>query len=126
MEDIIYGSELEVLKILWDEGAMLAKDLANKLKETVNWKRTTSYTVIRKCIEKGLVAREKDDFVCRVLITREEAQEREARILTAKMFDGCSDSLIASLLGNSKMTTRQIELLRVVVEEFSTSSEEEN
>jgi len=118
MKKTIFESELKILEILWNEGDMTAKDLAGRLNESTAWSRTTSYTIIKKCIEKGLVERLGDDYTCRALITKEEAQKLESEILVDKMFDGSSDLLIASLLGNNKITTVQIEKLRNIVEEF--------
>lgn len=116
---MIYESELKVLELLWTEGNAIAKDLAARLKDTTDWSKTTSYTVIKKCVDKGLVGRTGDNFMCTPLITREEAQKHESEILAEKMFGGSSDLLIASLLGGSKMTTKQVEKLRNMVQGFS-------
>jgi len=119
MKNMIYESELKILEILWREGDMTAKDLAVILKETTDWSKTTTYTVIKKCVEKGLIERLEPNFVCHVLITKEEAQKQESEILANKMFNGSSDLLIASLLGGTKMTTSQVDQLRHMVQEFA-------
>lgn len=118
MKEKLYESELKVMEILWSEGDMAARDLASKLKASTAWDKTTSYTIIRKCTEKGLVERLGANYLCRALITREEAQEQEVGLLADKMFDGSSDLLIASLLGRRKMTPEQVDKLRNLVEEF--------
>ena len=112
MKGIIYESELKVLELLWKDGDATAKELAIKLKESTAWSKTTSYTVIGKCVKKGLITRTEPDFMCRVNITREEARQHEATILIDKMFGGSSDLLIASLLDGKKMTSEQIDRLR--------------
>jgi predicted transcriptional regulator len=104
---------------LWNEGDTTAKDLAIKLKESTEWEKTTTYTVIKKCIEKGLIERLGTNFICRAIITREEAQKKEAEILANKMFGGSSGLLISSLLGGSKMTPSQLDTLRSMVQEFA-------
>jgi len=118
MKKMIYESELKVMEILWNEGDTTAKDLAIKLSESTNWGKTTTYTVIKKCIEKGLIQRIECDFLCRAVITKEEAQRQEAKILADKMFDGSSDLLIASLLGGKNMNSSQIEALRQMIQQF--------
>jgi len=118
MNKMIFESELKVMEILWNEGDTRAMDLAIKLNESTNWSKTTTYTVIKKCIEKGLIERIGDKFVCRAMITKEAAQRTELKILTDKMFDGSSDLLIALLLGGSNMNTSQIKALRNVIQEF--------
>jgi len=119
MKNMIFESELKVLELLWSDGDTTAKNLAIKLKTTTDWSKTTSYTVIKKCVDKGLVERLGDDFTCRVNITKEEAQKQEAALLAEKMFGGSSDLLIASLLGGDKMTPSQVDRLRDMVQEFA-------
>jgi len=97
MKSTIFESELKVLEVLWNEGDMTAKNLAIKLNESTSWSKTTTYTVIKKCVEKKLVERLGTNFTCRVLITREEAQKHETEILINKMFGGSSDLLTSSL-----------------------------
>ena len=118
MKERLYESELKVMEILWSEGSMTAKDLASRLNTSTAWDKTTSYTIIRKCTEKGLVERLGDNYLCRALITKEEAQEQEVGLLIDKMFGGSSDLLIALLLGRKQMTSEQIDKLRNLVEEF--------
>ena len=122
MKNILRETELNVLEILWNEGDTLAKDLAVKLNEAVNWKKTTSYTVLKTCIEKGLIERIGHNFTCRALITREEAQQRESKILADRMFNGSPDLLVASLLGVNKVTTDQLNAMRVLVQNFESAN----
>lgn len=116
---MIFDSELKVLELLWNDGDTTAKDLAIKLNDSTGWSKTTSYTVIKKCVAKELVERYEPNFTCRANITKEEAQKQESQNLANKMFDGSSDLLIASLLGGKKITTSQIDQLRSMVQEFS-------
>lgn len=120
MKNIIFESELKVLEILWNEGDTTAKDLANKLKESIDWTNTTTLQVIRRCNAKGLVERTKTNFMYRATITREEAEKQESEILVDKMLDDSSDLLLASLLGGSKLAPSQINALRQIVQEFNT------
>ena len=119
MKSTIFNSELKVLTILWGEGDTTAKDLAIKLKASTDWNKTTSYTMIKRCIEKGLVERQEPRFLCRALLTKEEAKQLESEILIGKMFDGSPDLLISYLLGNERLTTSQINTLRILVQEFA-------
>jgi len=119
MESMIYETELKILEILWDEGDMSAKDIVIKLKESTGWQKSTSYTVITRCIDKGLVGRFRTNFMCSALITREEAKEREVKILADKMFGGSRDALISALLGQNTLTPSRISKLRHMAQEFA-------
>lgn len=69
-----YDSELTVLNVLWRYGELSAGEAAKILEEEEGWKRTTTYTMLRKCIDKGYVKRSEKGFRCRATLTREEAQ----------------------------------------------------
>ena len=58
----LYDSELKVMEILWKEGELTAGQIAKILKEEIGWNRNTTYTVIKKCIEKGAVERIEPKF----------------------------------------------------------------
>ena len=57
MEYKLYDSELKLLEILWDSGELPARDVAAQAADAVGWSKTTTYTVLKKCVEKGLVER---------------------------------------------------------------------
>jgi predicted transcriptional regulator len=119
MKNMIFESELKVLEVLWKKGDTTAKELAVELKASTDWSKTTTYTVVKKCIDKGLIERLGTNFTCRAAITKEEAQKKESEILADKMFGGSSDLLIASLLGGDKMTSSQVDKLRNMVQKFA-------
>ena len=112
----LFDSELKVMEVLWNKGPATAKQLAEWLKAQVGWSKTTTYTVIKKCIEKGAVERREPHFVCHPLVTKEEVQEFEARELVNKMFDGSTDKLITALLDSRKLSAQEIERLKALVE----------
>ncbi len=115
----LYDSELKVMELLWREGELPAKDIAGHLKEQTEWSKTTTYTVIKKCIEKNAVQRIEPGFICRPLISIEEARNAETSELINKMYGGSKDLLIASLLGHQKMTPDEIDRLKRLVDELS-------
>ena len=118
MEYKIFDSELKILEILWEGGEASAKDVALRAAELVGWSKTTTYTVLKKCVEKGLVERTEPGFLCRPVITREEAQRRETLGLIDRMYGGSADRLVASLLDGKTLSGDEIVRLRQLVEEL--------
>lgn len=57
MEYKIFDSELKILEILWESGPLSAKEVAAAAAGQVGWSKTTTYTMLKKCVEKGLVER---------------------------------------------------------------------
>jgi len=111
----LFESELKVMEILWQHSEMTAKDLAISLNEQVGWSKTTTYTVIKKCIDKEAVLR-LENFLCRPLITKDEVRQYETMELVDKMYNGSSDLLITSLLGGKSLNSEQIANLRQLIE----------
>lgn len=114
----LFDSELKVMEILWSEGDTTAKALADRLNTQVGWSKTTTYTVIKKCMEKGAIQRFDPYFVCRAAISRAQAQQTETRELIDKLYSGSEDLLIASLLSGKGLSTDDVDRLRRMVNEM--------
>ena len=118
MEQKIFDSELRILEILWSGGALSAKDIAVAAAEQVGWSKTTTYTVLKKCVDKGLVQRTDPGFLCQALVSREDVRQRETRELIDRMYGGHADRLVASLLEGKALSSGEIGRLRRMVEEL--------
>lgn len=114
----LFDSELKVMELLWEEGELSAKQIAEMLKEQIQWSKTTTYTVIKKCIEKDAVLRIEPGFICRPLISIEEARKTETDELINKMYGGSKDLLITSLLGGRNIAAEEIERLKKLVDDL--------
>lgn len=101
---------------------MTAKQISDKLKEKIGWNMNTTYTVIKKCIAKEAILRTEPNFMCHALVSKEEAQEAETDELIGKLYDGSADKLFAALLGRKKLSAKQIEELKQIVEEMGESA----
>lgn len=90
----LFDSELKVMEMLWNHGDCTAGQLAKLLKEETGWNRNTTYTVIKKCIEKGAIERCEPNFLCRAVVRREEIQAAETEELIDRMFDGSKSKFL--------------------------------
>jgi predicted transcriptional regulator len=114
----LFDSELRIMDVLWNEGDKSAKELADILGKSVGWSKTTTYTVIKKCIVKGAVARNESAFICHAVVSRDEAREMETAELINKLYGGSQDLLIASLLGGKSLPATKMERLRQYVKDM--------
>jgi predicted transcriptional regulator len=114
----LFASELKIMDLLWKLGDTSAKRLSELLEEQIGWSRTTTYTVIKKCIDKGAIRRIEPGFLCHALVTREQAQAFETAELIERLYDGQSDLLVASLLGQKRLSADQLRRLRQMIEEM--------
>ena len=122
MELKLYDSELKIMEYLWQcadaSQRVTAKDIAAEMARTVGWSKTTTYTVLKKCVEKGAVARHEPGFVCTPLVSMEQVQEYETRELINKMYQGSADLLVASLIGQQKLSGDEITRLKALVSQL--------
>ena len=112
----LFDSELKVMDILWKEGIVPAKYVADRLTQELGWNKNTTYTLIKRCMKKGAIERTEPNFMCHALIAKEDVQETETNELINKIYDGSVDKLFASLLGRKKLSTEQIEKLKQIVD----------
>ena len=118
METKLFDAELKVMGVLWREGEATAKHIAAVLGEEVGWNVNTTYTLIKRCINKGAVERREPGVLCRPPGAPGTGQAAGTDELIGKLFDGSADQLFASLLGRKKLSAVQIERLREMVKEM--------
>lgn len=114
----LFDSELKVMDILWKEGVVPAKYVADRLTQELGWNKNTTYTLIKRCMKKGAIERTEPNFMCHALIAKEEVQEAETQELINKVYDGSVDKLFAALLGRKKLSAEQIAKLKQIVDEL--------
>ena len=118
MDVKLFDSELKVMGVLWREGDLPARRVAQILSEEVGWNVNTTYTLIKRCVKKGAIQRSDPGFLCHALIGKEAVQEAETNELIDKVYDGSADKLFAALLGRKKLSQEQIEALKRIVGEL--------
>lgn len=106
------------MELLWENGQLSAKALAALLSAQVGWSKTTTYTVVKKCVDKGAVERSEPGFFCRALVSRDEVREQETSELIHKMYGGSADRLVASVLDSHKLTETEISRLKKLIQEL--------
>lgn len=118
IENKLVDSELKVMNVIWQLGEPTARQVADILQTEVGWNVNTTYTLIKRCIQKGAVQRLEPHFVCRPLVSKQSVQAAETNNLINKIFDGSEEKLFAALLGRRSMNAAQIEQLKQLVEEW--------
>ena len=112
----LFDSEWKVMEVLWQDGDTTAKELSLRLADSAGWNKNTTYTVIKKCVEKGAIERREPNFICHATITKQQAQKEEADSLVDKVFGGSAELLFASVLSGRKLKKEELERLRALVE----------
>lgn len=113
----LFDSELKVMEVLWEQGVKSARDIVDVLSERIGWNKNTTYTVIKKCIEKGAVRREDPGFLCSPLVTKDEVAQSETEQLIDKMFGGSSELFFSSFLKNQGISQADVDRLSRMIKE---------
>ena len=103
------------MELLWENGEMTAKELASALSESIGWSKTTTYTVIKKCVEKGAVTRTDPGFICKAAVSKNEVQESDTFELIDRLFGGSPDLLVSALIGSGKISPEELKKLRETI-----------
>ena len=118
MEEKLFDSERKVMEVIWEEGDMTAKEISLILNEKIGWNKNTTYTVIKKCIQKGLIERLEPGFLCRARITKEQAIENDTDEFVNRVFGGSVPLLFSALLQQKKMSKEEIKKLKQMIDEM--------
>lgn len=115
MDFKLNDTERKVMKVLWEKGDTTAKQISDILKEECSWNINTTYTIIKKCIQKGIVERMEPGFLCHAKMSQEEARQRETESFLNKVYEGAVDKLFATLLSSEKITCEQRKQLKDLI-----------
>ena len=111
----LHEGELNVMELLWSNKVLADKDISKIIKEYIGWEKNTTYTVIKRLINKGAVRREDPGFLCSAEVTKKEIQDIETKALLNKMYNGSLSTFINDYLGNRKLSLEEtMELKRIL------------
>ena len=112
----VFDSEIKLMEIIWEHEPISAKEVSLLADKVIGWNKNTTYTVIKKLIDKGYVKREEPGFICTSLISKDEVQKSEAKGLVDKLFAGSKKALFSALLEDEELTDDEISELRDLID----------
>ncbi|ADQ07087.1 transcriptional repressor, CopY family [Caldicellulosiruptor hydrothermalis 108] len=109
-------AELEVMKVLWEEGKPLsAPEIVQRLKEKdIKWEKSTIYTLIDRLVKKKAIKQEKKDklYYYSPSISKEEYAKIETARVLNKLFNGSVKDLIAALVESGNLKKEELEEIK--------------
>lgn len=114
----MYASELKIMELIWASEGIPAKEISRKLKDSAGWSRSTTYTVISKCIEKGYMRREFPDFHCFSLISRKDVQKNKLQEMLSEVFDNSVNNFFAAFSEAHRLTSEEKEELKKFIDDL--------
>ena len=101
--------------LIWETAPTTTAALIALAQERLGWKRTTTYTVLKRLCEGGLFALESGAVT--VLLSREEFYERQSREYVESAFDGSLPAFVAAFSRSRKLRAEEIEALQKLIDE---------
>ena len=112
----IFESEYRFCLILWENEPINSGELTKICKERLGWSQTTTYTVIKRLSERGVV--QNREHTVTSLISKEEAQRAEVDELVEKKFEGSLPAFVAAFAKNSKMSSEDVSEMQRLIEKY--------
>lgn len=117
----VYESEYRFCLILWEHEPVKSTELARLCEEQLGWKKATTYTVIKRLAERGVLKSEK--AVVTSLVSKSEIQAAEIDELVEKTFEGSLPAFIAAFTKSRKLSDKDIQELREMIDSCENSQE---
>ena len=119
----IYESEYRLCEILWEHEPVRSSELVKLCAEKLGWKPTTTYTVIKRLSQRGVLKNE--GSVVTSLVSRDEVRASEIDELVDKKFGGSLPAFVAAFVRHRKLTGSEIGQLRRMIDEFGDGGADE-
>ncbi len=114
---IMTEAEIQLADLIWEKEPIGSGELVKLAKERLSWKKSTTYTVLRKiCVNE--IFQNKDTMVTS-LVSREEYTRRKGEKYLAENYNGSLSSFVAAFLKEKKLSKREVEELAQMIEEYT-------
>lgn len=112
----IFESEYRFCLILWEHEPVKSSELVSLCREQLGWKPTTTYTVIKRLSERGVLKNE--NTVVTSLVSKDEAQAAELNEMVEKTFEGSLPAFVAAFAKTRKLSEEEIDAIQRMIDDY--------
>ena len=112
----VFESEYRFCLILWEHEPIKSSELVNLCKEQLGWKPTTTYTVIKRLSERGVLKNE--NTIVSSLVSKDEVQASEINEMVEKTFEGSLPAFIAAFTKHQKISEKEIDEVQKMIDRY--------
>lgn len=123
MEDLkLYDAEYRLLEIVWEKEPLSSTELYKECLPRLGWKKSTTYTVLRKLVERKILKNENGAVTA--LVKKETVQRYESQAVVEKWFDHSLPGFVAAFLGEKKLSREEAEELKQLIDTYQEDGED--
>ena len=108
-------SDYRFMNVIWENEPLPSRELVELCARELGWKKSTTYTTLKKLCEKGFAKNE--DTVVSALIPRDRVREYESERFLERTFGGSLPAFLAAFTGRKKLTEEEIAQLQKLIDE---------
>jgi predicted transcriptional regulator len=112
----VFESEYRFCLILWENEPVKSSKLVELCKEQLGWKPTTTYTVIKRLSERGVLKNE--NTVVTSLVSKDQVQAAELNEMVEKTFEGSLPAFIAAFTKHQKISDAEIDAVQQMIDRY--------
>ncbi len=112
----VFESEYRFCLILWEHEPVKSSELVNLCKEQLGWKPTTTYTVIKRLSERGVLKNE--NTVVTSLVSKDQVQAAEINEMVEKTFEGSLPAFVAAFTKHQRLSDAEIDAVQQMIDRY--------
>ena len=112
----IFDSELRFCEILWQHEPVKSSELVRLCADELGWKKSTTYTVIKRLSQRGVLKNE--DTIVTSLVSKEEVQASQLEELVDKTFDGSLPAFVAAFTRHRNISEQEIDEVQAMIDRY--------
>ena len=112
----IFESEYRFCLILWEQEPIKSSELVKLCAQQLGWKPTTTYTVIKRLSDRGVLKNE--NSVVTSLVSKDQAQAAELNEMVERTFEGSLPAFIAAFTKHQKLSEREIDAVQQMIDAY--------
>ena len=112
----VFESEYRFCLLLWDNEPVKSGNLAKLAACELGWKKSTTYTVIKRLADRGVLKNE--DSIVTSLVSREEVQCSESREFINRTFDGSLPGFVAAFASKKQLSAEEAAQIRQIIDSY--------
>lgn len=109
-------SDYRFMSVIWDNEPVSSMKLVELCGQQLGWKKSTTFTMLRKLGENGLVKNEQATVTS--LVSRQEVQKAESELFVEKMFAGSLPGFLVAFLGGKTISVREADELKQLIDHY--------